>query len=287
MTRLLRLIGATLAVLLVPMVLPWSMARADEPSAPAEGLRTEVDLALVLAVDVSYSMDPDEQALQREGFVEAFRSALVKDAIGRGQLGRIAVTYFEWAGAGDQRTVLPWTLIDGPASANAFADALTTKPTRRASRTSISGALDYATKLIGEAPFDSMRRVIDVSGDGPNNSGRPIQAARADTLARGITVNGLPLMLKAPGYYDIPDLDLYYRDCVIGGVGAFMVPVRDRDQFREAVKTKIVLEVASADVARRYAAAPPPDRPGIILAQAGGGANCLAGEALWRDRMGN
>jgi 1,6-anhydro-N-acetylmuramate kinase len=130
-----------------------------------------------------------------------------------------------------------------------------------------------------------MRRVIDVSGDGPNNQGRPVLAARADAIAKNVTVNGLPIMLKDAGYFDIQDLDLYYRDCVIGGQGAFMVPARDKAQFRDAVKTKIIMEIASAPSPGRAAS-----RDGgslVVLAQAAPRANCLAGEQQWRDRMGN
>jgi hypothetical protein len=250
---------------------------------------TEADLALVLAVDVSFSMDPDEQKLQRDGFSEAFRSPLVQDAIAHGLNGRIAVIYMEWAGAADQKVVVPWTLIDTPASANAFAALLDREPTRRAARTSISGALDFAVKLLADKPVVVNRQVIDVSGDGPNNQGRPIQAARADALSKAITINGLPIMLKAGGYFDIPDLDLYYRDCVIGGPGAFMVPARDRDQFRDAIKTKIIMEVAGrSEPALRFGARPSLPASMIQRAQADEQrANCLAGEIQWRDRMGN
>jgi hypothetical protein len=247
---------------------------------------TEVDLALVIAVDVSFSMDTDEQVLQRQGFVEAFQSPIVHDAIRRGAVGKIAVAYMEWAGAADQRVVLPWTVLDGPERALAFAEELGRKPNRRASRTSISGAIDFSVKLLDEGGFSALRRVIDVSGDGPNNQGRPVLAARADALAKGITINGLPIMLKEGGYFDLGDLDIYYRDCVIGGLGAFMVPARDRSQFRDAVKTKIIMEIAERPVPGRFAAVD--ERPTVILAQADGSrANCLAGEQQWRERMGN
>ena len=252
--------------------------------APARA-EIEVDLALVIAVDVSFSMDPDEQSLQREGFIEAFRSPIVHDAIRRGALGRIAVSYMEWAGAGDQRLLLPWTVIDSPAGANEFADQLSRKPTRRASRTSISGAIDFAVKMQEESGVSAVRRVIDVSGDGPNNQGRSVLAARADAIARNITINGLPIMLKDAGYFDIQDLDLYYRDCVIGGQGAFMVPAKDKAQFRDAVKTKIIMEIASAPAAGRAAALDGGSL--VILAQDTRRANCFAGEQQWRDRMGN
>lgn len=244
---------------------------------------TEVDLSLVLAVDVSYSMDTDEQVLQREGFVDAFRSTIVHDAIRRGAVGRIAVAYVEWAGAADQRVIVPWTVMDGPAGAEAFAAELAGKPTRRASRTSISGAIDFAARLQDEGGFEAVRRVIDVSGDGPNNQGRPVLAARAAAIGRGITINGLPITLKAPGYFDIAELDTYYRDCVIGGQGAFLVPARSRDQFRDAVKTKIIMEIANAPV-------PGPIPSGSLVVPAaaeGARTDCFQGERQWRERTGN
>ena len=230
-------------------------------------------------------MDPDEQSLQRDGFIDAFRSAVVHDAIRRGAVGRIAVSYMEWAGAGDQRILLPWTVIDGPESAAAFANELASKPTRRASRTSISGALDFAAKMQDESGFAATRRVIDVSGDGPNNQGRSVLAARSDALAKGFTINGLPIMLKDAGYFDIQDLDLYYRDCVIGGQGAFMVPAKDKTQFRDAVKTKIIMEIAAAPTPGRAASLEGGSL--VVMAQDGKRANCFAGEQQWRDRMGN
>jgi hypothetical protein len=254
-------------------------------AAPAQA-ETEVDLALVLAVDISFSMDPDEQTLQRDGFIEAFRSSVVQDAIRRGAIGRIAVTYMEWAGSGDQRVVVPWALIDTPESAAGFAEALAARAPRRAARTSISGAIDFAVKLLAESSFATNRQVIDVSGDGPNNQGRPVLAARADAIARGITINGLPIMLKAPGYFDIADLDIYYRDCVIGGQGAFMVPAREREQFRDAVKTKIMLEVAGLSDTKMKEAAPAGSLVQPAQAEDKQG-SCLAGEMQWRDRMGN
>ncbi|HEY8563908.1 MAG TPA: DUF1194 domain-containing protein [Beijerinckiaceae bacterium] len=240
----------------------------------------EVDLALVIAVDISYSMDPDEQALQREGFAEAFRSPLVKDAIRKGMVGRIGVTYLEWAGAFDQRVAIPWTLLDSVESIDAFADRIAATPLRRAQRTSISGAIDAAAKLQAESGFLATRRVIDISGDGPNNQGRFVTIARDEAVRAGITINGLPIMLKTPGYFDIPDLERYFRDCVIGGQGAFMVPARNKPELQEAIRTKILLEVAGGP--------PPPSL--IIPAQATAPqprANCLVGETQWRDRMGN
>lgn len=246
---------------------------------------TEVDLALVLAVDVSYSMDLDEQALQRQGFAEAFRSAPVIDAIRRGFLGRIAVVYVEWAGAADQKVAVPWALLDGPEAIEAFADRIATTPIRRAQRTSISGAIDYGARLIAESGFSAARRVIDVSGDGANNQGRPVTAAREAAVRAGVTINGLPIMLKAPGYFDIPNLEAYYRDCVVGGPGAFLVPARDKDQFRDAIKTKILLEVAGLEPDAGEGFAGTAAR--VIPAQDAARTDCLAGETQWQDRMRN
>jgi len=239
--------------------------------------QTEVDLALVVAVDISFSMDTEEQALQREGFAQAFRSQLVHDAIRGGMLGRIAVTYMEWAGSVDQKVIIPWTILDNSESLMAFADRIASTPLRRAQRTSISSAIDFGVKLLEESDVVATRQVIDVSGDGPNNQGRVVLQARDDALAKGITINGLPIMLRKPGYLDIPELDVYYKDCVIGGQGAFMVPVRERDQFIEAIKTKILLEIAGRE----------PPAPLIQHAQDIPRTNCLSGEMQWRDRWSN
>lgn len=259
---------------------PGSADRALAQSAPA-GL-PEVDVALVLAVDVSYSMDLDEQALQREGYARAIRSQIVKDAIARGALGRIAITYAEWAGLHVQHVVVPWSIIDGPASADAFAEKLAEAPIQRGRRTSVSGAIDLGVRLLGESGVAAMRRVIDISGDGPNNEGRLVTIARDEALAKGITINGLPVMVKPIGYYDIIDLDIYYEDCVIGGPGAFSIPIRERSQFAEAIRTKLVNEIALA----------PAETPGsgllIHRAQAKRPrVSCSVGERQWRDRWGN
>jgi hypothetical protein len=238
---------------------------------------TEVDLALVLAVDISNSMDPEEQELQRSGFVEAFRSPLVLDAIQAGMLGRIAVSYMEWAGSSRQTLVVPWTIIEDHESAGEFAERLERAPTQRAPRTSISGAIDFGMRLLEGSAVEPMRQVIDISGDGANNEGRPVTLARDEALARGITINGLPIMLnRARGYWDVENLDDYYRDCVIGGSGAFMVPIRERQQFAQAIKTKIIREIASRDDSARLAPA-----------QIGGSTNCLAGGMRDWDRMRN
>jgi Protein of unknown function (DUF1194) len=220
-------------------------AIAAAPRAEAAG---EVDLALVLAVDVSRSMDPDEQELQRQGFVEAFRSPLVHEAIRDGMLGRITVTYMEWSGERDQAVVVPWTVIEGPEAALEFAERLARAPIGRIFQTSISGAIDFSVGLLGQTGEDAVRQVIDISGDGPNSSGRTVTLARDAAVARGITINGLPIMLKRPtGFGDMEHLDLYYRDCVIGGTGSFLVPVRERRHFADAIKTKIIREIAGRE----------------------------------------
>jgi hypothetical protein len=206
----------------------------------------QVDAELVLAVDVSFSMDPEEQALQREGYVNAITSREFFSALSGGTHAKVAVTYFEWAGPGDQRIILPWRLIDSPWAAEAVANEIARAPYRRAMFTSIASALQFARPLFDASGYNGLRRVIDVSGDGTNNSGPLLVPARNEVLAAGITINGLPIMLKRPAAMslDIENLDIYYEDCVIGGPGAFVVPIRQRDQFKEAIRTKLVLEIA-------------------------------------------
>lgn len=235
---------------------------------------TEVDVALVLAVDISFSMDTDEQELQRAGFVEAMRSTEVHEAIARGLIGTIAVTYVEWAGVADRHVVVPWTLIDTPESAIRFAEDLEFERIHRARRTSISGAIDFGLQLLEESGVRALRQVIDVSGDGPNNEGRFVAEARQRAIERGVTVNGLPIMLKRPGYLDIHNLDEYYVDCVIGGPGAFVVPVRAPEEFIDAIRTKLVLEIAGTV----------PEAPLVRLAQVDLPTDCLIGERQWDER---
>src|SRR5271166_1501069 len=240
---------------------------------------TVVDVELVIAVDVSYSMDPDEQALQREGYITGITSREFMQALRSGINGKAAVTYFEWAGPYDQKIIVPWRLIDGPEAADAFADEIARAPYRRASRTSISGALDFAAPQFDASGFRGVRRVIDVSGDGANNSGPLVTVARDAALAAGFSINGLPIMLKRPNSFsmDIENLDVYYEDCVIGGSGAFVVAIHEREQFKEATRTKLVLEVAART----------PDLP-VLPAQARAPRMpCTIGEQMWRDRWGN
>ncbi|MDH3231852.1 MAG: DUF1194 domain-containing protein [Alphaproteobacteria bacterium] len=208
---------------------------------------TPVDLELVLAIDVSLSIDVAEAGLQREGYIRAFRDPEVIRAVQSGILGRIAVTYVEWAGPSRRRVVIGWTLVDGGETARAFAGALEQSAPGSARRTSITGAIDYALPLFAGNGFEGTRRVIDVSGDGPNNGGGLVTEARDRAVAAGVTVNGLPILDASGGmysWYSIPNLDLYYRDCVIGGPGAFMVVAGDFRDFARAVRRKLILEIA-------------------------------------------
>src|SRR5262244_1667411 len=237
-----------------------------------------VDVELVIAVDVSYSMDPDEQALQREGYILALTSKEFLQALRQGANGKIAITYFEWAGQFDQKVVMPWRLIDGPEAANSVAAEIGRAPYRRASRTSISGALQFAKPLFDDSGYKGLRRVIDVSGDGTNNAGQLIVPTRDDVLAAGITINGLPIMLKRPyvGTLDIDELDVYYEDCVIGGPGAFVVPIREREKFIEATRTKLVLEIAGRQ----------PEGRVIPASSQSPRVSCTIGEKMWQERWG-
>jgi hypothetical protein len=265
---------ATATSLLAPLLILAGALLTSPGRAQSE---LEVDLALVLAVDVSRSMDDDEQKLQREGFVEAFRSVAVHEGIRKGALGRIAVVYMEWSGPAEQKVVVPWTVVDGPERAFDFSDRLAKAPIGRIFSTSISGAIDHGLKLLGESGVDAMRRVIDISGDGPNNTGRVVTLARDAAVAQGVTINGLPFMLKRPtGFGDIENLDHYYQDCVIGGQGAFIVPVREARHFAEAIRTKLIREIAGHME----------QEPLVKRAQDRERANCLIGEIMRRQRYG-
>jgi hypothetical protein len=250
---------------------------AEMPGSKTAGV--EVDVELVMAVDISYSMDYDELALQREGYVQAITSTEFLNALKQGTNAKVAVTLVEWAGANDQRVVVPWRLIDGRASAEAVAAEMARAPVRRSYRTSISGALMFSANLFEGNGFRGIRRVIDVSGDGTNNQGPIVTGVRDDVIARGITINGLPIMLKepAPGSIDIKDLDIYYEDCVIGGPGSFVVPIRERDKFKDAIRTKLVLDIARHNGAPRV----------IPAASAIPRISCTIGEQMWQRRWGS
>ncbi|MGE3868476.1 MAG: DUF1194 domain-containing protein [Pseudorhodoplanes sp.] len=273
---------AALAGCLLAAGLSFAVLRSD--AAPLLQLvqnakPTPVDVELVLAVDISYSMDPDEQQLQREGYMKALTSPEFLRALREGMHGKIAVTYFEWAGTHDRRVVVPWRVVEGPESADAFVSELAAAPYRRAARTSVAGAIEFGAALFETGGFRGVRRVIDVSGDGANNQGPLVTVARDEALARGITINGLPVMVKRPSYatMDIDTLDIYYEDCVIGGPGSFVIPIREKDKFIEATRTKLVLEIAGRVPERRVIPASA-QQPRV---------SCTLGERLWQERWGN
>ena len=227
-----------------------------------------VDVALVLAVDISLSMDREEQRAQRDGYVEAVQHPAFHDAVRRGRHGRIALAYVEWGAPWDQRTTVDWTVIDSAASAAAFAGRLAAAPLTTGRGTSITRAIDYAIALFADAP-PAERRVIDISGDGPNNMGGPVLEARTRAMAAGVEINGLPLMLKAyDPVFSVPDLDRYYETCVITGPAAFVLPVTDGRQFSGAIRQKLILELAQAG----------PQFPGLRP----GGIDCTIGEKLYQ-----
>jgi len=243
-----------------------------------------VDIELVLAVDVSLSMSPEELEIQRHGYAAALTHDLVLKAIADGAYGKIAVTYVEWAGSNWQRVIVPWTAIANRADAERVVEQLNAHPPDSARRTSISGALEFGSDLFAESGFQGVKRVIDISGDGPNNQGAPVNMMRDQVVSQGITINGLPLMTRGgfTGAYDVNDLDRYYSDCVIGGPGAFMIPVNDWTQFPEAIRRKLVLELAGA--ATPQWAADEAAHPPVVLAQDKSIADCQVGEKMWRDR---
>jgi len=259
-------------------------APGTKPAQQLSEKETSVDVELILAVDVSYSMDLDELAIQREGYAQALSSREFLQALKNGPHGRIAVTYFEWAASSDQKIIIPWRVIDGPESADAVAAEIMKTPIRRASRTSISGAIYFAMPLFDENPYRGLRRVIDISGDGPNNNGpSPVTIARDEAVSKGITINGLPIMVKEPSYstMDIENLDLYYKDCVTGGTGSFVVAIKSREEFKEAIRTKLLLEVAGRTPPARMV--PVADEP---KEQKEPRVSCLIGEKIWQDRWG-
>jgi hypothetical protein len=228
------LLGAALAM---PALLRATTARAATP----------VDVELILAVDVSRSVDPEEQELQFTGYENAFRDRRLVEGIMGGPIGAIAVQMFTWSDWHIQTVVVPWTLLDGQAAAGRFADAIAAAPRRTWLYTSISGAMDFAARQFGQG-FEGTRKVVDISGDGVNNSGRPVAEAREEALAQGIVLNGLAVLDKVPGPLalsnGLPPLDSYYRDEVIGGPGAFLVVAEGFGAFEAAVRRKIIREIA-------------------------------------------
>lgn len=227
-----------------------------------------VDLELVLAVDISGSVDDAESQEQRQGYVAALTDPAVIAAIASNELGRIAIAYVEWSGPDEQHQLLEWTLIDGSEAANGVAARLAALPRSRGMWTSISGALDYCAALFDKSGFSATRRVIDVSGDGANNRGRAVTIARDAATARGIVINGLPIMNDRPQPWAMPTpnemrLDRYYTENVIGGPGSFIVAAESFHDFKTAILSKLIREIAAAPAAgvRRAALS---DQPGAF-----------------------
>ncbi len=211
-----------------------------------------VDLLLVLASDVSRSVDQPKFQLQRDGYAAALNDRRVIEAIQSGANRRVAICFVEWSGAGAQKVVVDWALIDGPEAARKFSDALVEAPRSFADRTSISGAIDFSMEQFTRAPFDSKRRTIDVSGDGTHNSGRGLLAAREDALAQGVTINGLVILSERPLPWN-PEhtnppggLAKYFQDNVIGGPGAFVMVAENFHSFGQALIAKLIAEIAQA-----------------------------------------
>ena len=236
------LFRCAILVLAFSFLTPVARASAAEP----------VDLLLVLAADVSRSVDSQKFQLQREGYAAALANPRVLDAIRAGRNGRIGVLFLEWSGLGNQKVVIDWTLVDGPKAAHAFGDRLLESPRSFADRTSISGGIDAAVAQLARAPFASERRTIDVSGDGTNNAGRDIGQARDEALALGITINGLVILSETPLPWN-PEhtnppggLAKYYRDNVTGGPGSFVLEAKDFNSFGQAIIKKMIAEIADA-----------------------------------------
>lgn len=223
-----------------------------------------VDLALVLAADISFSVGPYELDLQRRGYVDAFRSPKVIQAITGGRYGKIAVAYLEWGDPNAQYLILPWTIIDGPQAAIAVSDALRNAPLHRSGETSISAALNSSTALFDTAP-SADRLVIDLSSDGYNNAGDLVERARDLSVWNGITINGLPIVNG-----EANELSAYFRDCVIGGPGSFLFPVEVPDQFAQTLVSKMTVEISG-------------QTPKVVRVQAQHTVDCQIGERKARD----
>ena len=206
---------------------------------PGAAAAQKVDLALVLAVDVSASIDETRYALQRDGLAAAFANDAVINAVASGEHQRIAVTLVEWSGHSNQKQVIPWTVVDSADSARAFGSAISESPRSFADFTSISRAIEYSVGLFAASGVEPTRQVIDVSGDGSNNSGGAVDAARDAALASGVTINGLAILASEP------KLESYYEENVMGGDGAFVIVAQDFDAFSKAMLSKLVREIAA------------------------------------------
>ena len=250
MMRILRCLPAFAAVLCGMLLAQVPPARAEE----------EVDLLLVLAVDVSRSIDQTKFLLQRDGYAAAVSNRGVLEAIKSGPHQKIALNFVEWSGFGAQKLVIDWTAIDGPDTARRFGDQIVEAPRSFADRTSISGGIEFASGQIARSPFTAPRHIIDVSGDGTNNAGREVAAARDEVAAKGITINGLVILSDSQLLFNAEHtnppggLEKYYRDNVIGGPGAFVMVAENFDAFGKAIIKKLIAEIAAAPSPRQRTA---------------------------------
>lgn len=245
-----RLIRIALVLLLACLALAPARTHAAD----------KVDLLLVLAADVSRSVDADKFQLQRNGYAAALANPRVLDAVASGRYGRIGLSFVEWSGVGNQKVVIGWTIIDSSAAARGFGDRLLEAPRSFWDRTSISGGIEFAMAQLAAAPYDAARRTIDVSGDGTNNAGRDVTTSRDEAVAKGITINGLPILSANPMSWN-PDhtnppggLANYYRDNVIGGPMAFVRVAKDFNAFGDAIIEKMIAEVSQAREPLRHTA---------------------------------
>lgn len=258
-TRLTRL-----CLLLLVSAPAATTSAAQEPRASIS-----VDMELVIAVDVSASMDREEFLVQRRGYVKAIRHPDFLRAIQAAGFQRIALSYVEWSSQSWQKVIVPWQVIEDDASAGAFAAALERQPLDIGRGTSISAAIDFGTALLQSNGYDSNRSVIDISGDGPNNFGQPVAAARDAAVSSGVVINGLPILITPSP--TVPDVAEYYSDCVIGGPGSFVLPVKRVEEFAESIRRKLIMEIAGLPKAT------------VVPVAAAAPVDCLAGEKM-RER---
>jgi hypothetical protein len=254
--------------MLTGIVVPSAQAAAARTLPVPKEARQPVDIQLVIATDVSPSIDAQEAHLQREGIAEAFANQQVIQAIQAGSLGRIAVVMLDFSSTEYNRVVLDWRAISDKNSALAFSEAVRRAPRTFGRHTSISQAIESAMLLLEASNFDGTKKVIDISGDGPNNWGRPVNIVRDEAVARKITINGLPILGDPSEFGYVPDLDKYYSNCVIGGPAAFIVVAKGFPDFARAIRNKLIAEIASnaanpllIKVAAARTLDPPPQRP--------------------------
>lgn len=212
---------------------------------------TKVDIELVLAADISDSMSGQIGQMQRQGYAAALRSAEIAALLTSGAHRKVAISYIEWGDSGHVAVVVPWTLVEKPADARRIANILANRREGQLNRTSISHALQFANGLFESNGFEGERRVIDISGNGPNNQGASVADARDAVVRSGTTINGLPIMIdmelpRGPFWdgFDLRKLDAYFEECVIGGPGAFVLPVRRSEDFPNTLRAKLFLEVS-------------------------------------------